>query len=170
MNHYPQHLPAHTLAALPEGVEGIRATLARMVRMTKEGRRDMGVRTKALMLVRRLPQKAYADQVVELFQFVQRQIRYVHDVREVETLQAPKYTLEMGQGDCDDKSMLLASLLESIGHPTRFAALAIDGGPFTHVIAETRLGDKWKALDPTMSQAFVGWMPPGVTAVIRAHV
>lgn len=169
-NYYPAHLPPHQLSALPDGVEGIRATLKRMVAMTREGKKDLGVRTVALNLVRTLPQKAFADQVVYLFQFVQKRIRYVGDVRDVETLQTPKYTLEMGQGDCDDKSTLLAALLESIGHPTRFAALAIAGGPFSHVIVETRLGQQWKALDPTVSSAYVGWTPPDVTARITLHV
>ncbi len=169
-NYYPQQLPPHRLASLPDGVAGIRATLAHMVRLTKEGRKDLGVRSVAAHLVRELPQKAFSDQVVNLFQFVQKKIRYLHDVRDVETLQAPKYTLEHGQGDCDDKSTLLAAMLESIGHPTRFTALALDGGNYSHVIVETRLGEKWKPMDPTVSYAFVGWMPPGVTGVIRAHV
>ncbi len=169
-NFYPADLPVHRLADLPAGVAGIRATLDHMVRLTKQGRKDLGVRTVAMELVRELPQKAFADQVVNLFQFVQKRIRYVSDVRDVETLQAPKYTLEKGQGDCDDKSTLLAALLESIGHPTRFAALAIQGGPFSHVIVETRLGAKWKPLDATVSYAYVGWLPPGITSFIRAHV
>lgn len=123
-----------------------------------------------MRLVRELPPKAFSDQVVELFRFVQKRIRYVHDVREVETLQTPAYTLKEGQGDCDDMSMLLASMLESIGHPTRFAALAIGGGPFSHVIAETRIGDKWLSLDPTVSYAYVGWQPPDVTQRIVWNV
>lgn len=162
-NYYPTDLPPHRLAALPEGVAGIRATLKRMVDMTRKGRKNLGVRTVAMRLVRELPPKAFSDQVVELFRFVQKRIRYVHDVREVETLQDPAYTLTEGQGDCDDMSMLLASMLESIGHPTRFVALALDNGPFSHVITETRLGEKWLPLDPTVSYAYVGWAPPGVT-------
>src|SRR5262245_24989949 len=126
-NYYPTDLPPHHLASLPDGVAGIRATLQRMVAMTRDGKKDLGVRTRAMRLVQDLPQKAFGDQVVYLFQFVQKRIRYIHDVRNVETLQTPAYTLKEGQGDCDDKSMLLAAMLESIGHPTRFVALAIDG-------------------------------------------
>ena len=170
MNYYPTDLPPHTLGSLPGGVAGIRSTLSKMVRLTREGRRDLGVRTVAMRLVKDLPPKRYMDQVVNVFQFVQKCIRYLPDVREVETLQTPVYTLKEGQGDCDDMSILLAALLESIGHPTGFHALAIDGGAFSHVIAVTRIGKRWLPLDPTVSYAHVGWEPPHITARISAHV
>ncbi len=54
----------------------------------------------------------------KLHRFVRDNIRYIKDIRDVETVAYPDITLQQGQGDCDDKSVLLASLLESIGHPT----------------------------------------------------
>ena len=68
---------------------------------------------------------------------MQDNVQYVRDVRGVETLATPIKTLETMQGDCDDQAVLLASLLESIGHPTRFVAMAQTAlGPFVHVFTE----------------------------------
>ena len=74
----------------------------------------------------------------------------MRDVNGVETLQTPLVTMEIKQGDCDDQSVLLASLLESIGHPTRFVAIKQNFfGPYVHVYTETRIGPKWYPLETT---------------------
>lgn len=88
----------------------------------------------------------------------------------METLATPKATLEVRAGDCDDMAVLLATLLESVGKPTRFVALAFDGGPFSHVITETHLGSGWIPLDPTVARATVGWRPTGASAAIVRRI
>ena len=77
-------------------------------------------------------------------------IQYVRDIRGVETLQTPLVTMKIRQGDCDDQSVLLAALLESIGHPTRFVAIKQNFfGPYVHVYTETKIGPKWIPLETT---------------------
>ena len=67
---------------------------------------------------------------------------------------APSVTIETRQGDCDDKSLLLASLLESIGYATRFVVSATNPrGSYNHVFVEAfvpRLG-RWLPLESSIA-------------------
>lgn len=161
----------HSIASLhkiPDGPAGINVTLRVMRRLTREGKKDWALRRKALDLVQNNGQKAYTAEVNDLFQFVRDRIRYVKDIVGVETVAAPQITLEIGQGDCDDKGVLLASLLESIGHPTRFVALSLYPGIFSHVIVETKVGNDWIPLETTENVP-MGWYPPGVLQRMPVH-
>jgi len=75
--------------------------------------------------------------------------------------------LEHGFGDCDDKSILLASLLGSIGHSSRFVAIGYRPNEYAHVFVETIAAGgegNWIALDPT-EDVPMGWRPPGPYAM-----
>ena len=94
--------------------------------------------------------KNFSAQVRAIHRWVQSNIQYVKDIRGVETLATPTKTLEFGKGDCDDQAVLLASLLESIGHPTRFVAIKLKTfGPYVHVFTETKIGPRWYPLETT---------------------
>lgn len=147
-----------TLSSIPSGVAGIKATLSRMRLLTRDGKKSLAIRMKAVALVARLPQKDFAGEVRAIHAFVRDKIRYVKDVNGVELLHTPEKLLEIGQGDCDDKSMLVASLLEAIGHPTRFVAISNAPSKFCHVYVETRLGSQWLSVETTENVA-VGWQP-----------
>lgn len=154
--------------AIPSGEAGTKTTLKLMSKLTRTGKTDLPVRGLAMALTRHLPQKDWVGQVRAIHAFVRDKIRYTKDVRGVETLQTPIKTLEIGQGDCDDKSMLAAALLESIGHPTRFIAVGLRGGPFSHVLIETKIGTKWVPVETT-EPVELGWLPAGITSVMRWH-
>lgn len=127
------------------------------------GKKSMIVRGLALRLVRHNPQKDWSGEIRDLHAFVRDNIRYVRDIRHVETIQSAEKTLEFGQGDCDDKSILLASLLESISHPTRFVAISLSDDPenYVHVFPETKIGERWVSLETTEPVA-VGWLAPDI--------
>ncbi len=55
-----------------------------------------------------------------LYYFVRDNIAYINDPVSREFIQNPLSTIENGGGDCDDGSVLLASMLESIGIETEF--------------------------------------------------
>jgi len=132
-------------------------------------KRNGQVRQTALDLVGALRPKDWAAEVRALFAFVRDHVRYTRDVRGIETLQTPQATLEIEQGDCDDKSTLLASLLESIGHPTRFVAIGYGKpGEFQHVYVESRIGARWLPLDATM-EVEAGWQPRAPLSRLVAH-
>lgn len=150
-----------TLQALPDGIAGVKATLAVMSNYVRDYKKDPDIRGTAIDLTMHLPQKAFTAQVHSLFEFVRDQVRYVHDIADVETVQTPLVTLYNRVGDCDDKATLLAALLESIGHKTRFVTVGFTMGQVEHVYLETKIGADWVALDPT-EPVPVGWEAPGM--------
>ena len=146
-----------TLQAIPSGALGTRATLRLMSKLVRLYKKNMEIRSLALSLVADVPgHKNWTAQIKAIHSFVQISIQYVRDVRGVETIATPIKTLEFRQGDCDDQAVLLASLLESIGHPTRFVAMKqTTFGPYVHVFTETKIGSKWFPLETTEK------FPPG---------
>lgn len=153
--------PPSVLMELPQGIAGTRRTLALMVAMARQGKTDPLVRQTAVNLTNNLKQKDWNAEVAALHAFVRDKIRYLRDVRGVETLQTANYTLRNRSGDCDDKSVLLAALLESITHPARFVAVGFrDSGSCDHVFVETRVGNRgpWMALETT-EPVPPGWSP-----------
>ncbi len=161
-------LPEALLCFIPGGAAGIRKTLKIMARMVRQGRTDLAIRQKAAALTG----ASYTSEVQSCFTFVRDEIRYLGDICDVETLQEPGYTLTEGYGDCDDKSILLASLLESIGHPCRFTAAGYERpGEFQHVWVETLIGRDWVACETTLPVE-LGWspMPPNIDQSITAFM
>lgn len=140
-----------TLQAIPSGALGTRATLRLMSRLVRQFKKNIEIRSLALSLVADVPgHKNWTAQIKAIHAFVQDSVQYVRDVRGVETLATPVKTLEYMQGDCDDQAVLLASLLESIGHPTRFVAMKqTTFGPYVHVFTETKIGNRWYPLETT---------------------
>jgi transglutaminase-like putative cysteine protease len=142
-----------------------------MVRFARDGKKDPGVRAVACEITSPLRGKDYAAEVYAIFNWVKKNVRYVRDVRDVETLQTPRRTLEQRAGDCDDQAILLSALLESIGHKTRFVALGFkEAPPFEHVVAQTKMGPSWVTLDTTVEYSTVGWYPPNVRRCMLARV
>lgn len=136
-----------------------------MTRLVHQGKKAPRVRQKALDLVRYLPQKDWTGQIHAVWDFVKNHIRYVRDIRGVETIHIADEILRQGQGDCDDKAILLASMLESIGHPTRFVAVGFQPGKFKHVFVETKIGPRWLALETTEAVR-MGWRPPNIASAM----
>ena len=125
------------------------------------------VRFVAQELTADLPQKDFAGEVDALYYFVQNNIRYVRDVNGIETVQTPIKTLELRSGDCDDKSTLLAALLQSIGFDTRFHAMGFRRNTINHVLLEVQLDGQWIPLETT-EPVMMGWSPPNIqTSIYR---
>jgi transglutaminase-like putative cysteine protease len=148
---------------IAEGKEGIRQTLLLMADIVRRYRANPAVLTKARALTQSLRQKDYYGEIRVLHEFVRDSIRYVKDPVGVETVATPDQTLAIGQGDCDDKAVLVASLLEALGHDCRFVAVGFTPGEFTHVLVQTRAGPGWVNVETTEPVA-LGWGPPGVRA------
>lgn len=150
----------YTLAAIPEGREGTRATLKAMARMVADAKKRPIIRENAVSLVSSCLGKDYRCELQLIFEFVRDRIRYIRDVADVETVQWPEVTLQNGGGDCDDKVVLAASLLQAIGHPVRMVALRFDPNrEFSHVILESRIGPQWVGLELTEDWP-MGMVPP----------
>ena len=136
------------------------------------GAKNPLIRERANILTRYLRQKDWRGQIEVLFEFVRDRIRYQRDIHGVETLHFPELILEQGQGDCDDKVILLGALLKSIGFATKLVAVNFAHRPddvYTHVFLEVRLGNRWIALDAS-EPVQVGWRPPNIRKVLLKHV
>ncbi len=107
------------------------------------------VRLQVLALTKGLKQQDFAAEIMAIHGFVRDNIRYIGDVLGVETLHYPEALLELGQGDCDDKAMLVAAMLMSIRNRCRFVVLK-RGGQFAHVWTQVQFSGKWIDLETTL--------------------
>lgn len=152
------------LGSLPSGSAGTTETLRLMRELVHQYKSDSTVRGLALELVRSVPPKDWRGEIRAVFEYVRDNIRYTHDIAGIETLQTPPATIELEAGDCDDKSTLLAALLASVGHRTRFVAVGYrQSNDYQHVYVEAALGNDWIPLDATMARPF-GWRPRDAVA------
>lgn len=108
-----------------------------------------------------LQQKDFSGEAKRLFAYVQNNVRYVRDTDGAELIHDPAYLLQIGAGDCDDKAILLASLLGSIGFATRFAAVAFEPDNYSHVWVQAWIGGKWVDLETTEPLPFGQSVPTG---------
>ena len=157
---------------LPDGAAGTREVLKHMRGETRKDKRKAEIRHVAQLIVRRVPAKNWTGEIAAVFNFVRARIRYSLDTNGIEVVQSASVTLQLGYGDCDDLCVLLATLLECLGHVCYFCAMGFEErGSFSHVIVlcsgagETEL----IALDPTESHA-PGWIAPGATCLLIAPI
>ena len=153
---------------IADGERGILQTVSMMREIVGQYKTDAEVRGQALALVAHLPQKDEYGEIEAVFNFVRDHIRYVKDVYDVETIHTPDKMLEIQQGDCDDKCVLLASLLESIGYQTMFKVTGYDGPDFQHVYVFASGLTCAMHLDPTEPES-AGWEAPNPTNFLYVH-
>lgn len=167
-------LPTRTrLLGLSEGKAGAVQTLKHMRTLARDSLRepDQQVRESALSITSGA--QGWIAQARAIQQWVQDNIRYIQDPYDdqggVELVQSPQKTLDYGAGDCDDQSVLVASLLSSIGHPSRFIAVGFKGGDLSHVLTQTKVNNSgddrrdWASVE-TIQCRPLGWFPSGVTS------
>jgi transglutaminase superfamily protein len=151
-----------------------RETLKIMRELTMGGVHDPAMRRHALSIVEHIPGKAWRWEIKCVFNWVRRNITYRLDATEAEQICTAKITMRNRQGDCDDMSIVLATLLMCIGHPCRFAALGFGepgDGEFSHVLVQTLAAGEapWISLDPTEPNR-MGWFPPGDANILLCPV
>ncbi|MBT3940586.1 transglutaminase domain-containing protein [Candidatus Woesearchaeota archaeon] len=82
-------------------------------------------------------------QAKAMFGFVKDNFEYVSDPSKFEYMKTARESLVNGGGDCDDASILLSTLLESVGISTRF--VFVPG----HVYVEAWINNEWEPMDAT---------------------
>jgi hypothetical protein len=152
-----------SLHGIPKGYLGTRKTLVHIQELIRQGAKDFYVRQKAIdiLLRKKVRSKDYLGEISALFEWVQRNVRYTKDPFRVEVLHTARRLLELRAGDCDDMTILLAAMLESIGHPTRLVIIGPDPGRprlFSHIYLEAYHKGNWIPLDATMPFP-MGWSP-----------
>lgn len=153
-----------------DGMPGIFQTIAVMRSLVKHWRLDPAIRQAAVSVIWLAPEKASLHEVTTLFEYVRDNVRYVRDIVNVETIATPDKTMLCRMGDCDDQTVLLASLLESVGYPTRFVVAAYsDPRVMEHVYLQVYIDGHWIDCDPTEKQA-LGYAPPNPLAAYIENV
>jgi len=160
------------IITIPDGAAGTREVLKLMRKLVRMGKLDPAMMLKAQEIVRHIPGKAWMAEIRAIFNWVRSNITYRLDTNDVEVIALASIVIAKGQGDCDDMCIVLATLLESIGHPCAFRAVGFDRpGDFTHVVCMTRPMDsqRWLSLDATEPEP-MGWFPPGVTTSMTVPI
>ena len=68
-----------------------------------------------------------------VYRWVRGRVKYWKDTAGVETIQAPHVTLALGIGDCDDMSVLAATLLQAAGVETKWLLIGYTADYPEHV-------------------------------------
>jgi transglutaminase-like putative cysteine protease len=153
-------VPPIVMVPLPDDQrKATRETLKWMRDFVRGGKCNDLVRYYAVGLTRHLPSKNRWLEIRTLFEWVRDEVRFVGDIHGMETLHWPQRVLQMGSGDCDDKTILLCSMLESIDFATALCAVGFRPDEFSHVYALVRFGAGWLPLDASVESASVGWCP-----------
>lgn len=165
----PLARPESSLAAIPDGPAGIRATLDAMIRAARAASMTLEIRDLAESIIVAVPAKDYDGEIAAIQRWVKAHIRYTRDGVNVEMLKLPTALLTNPQGDCDDQATLVAALAMAIGFPARFVAIGThDADVFEHVYAEVKLGTVWVSVETT-EPVDIGWQPEHVVAKMVRH-
>lgn len=172
------------------GDEAIMETLSHMVRLTlrdaktpdiralttKIRRQAEGSKSKGQDFYRLELAKGAFDWVVDniTYRFDHEAVSDHVDVKNpknTEFLIAPKHLVTVLEGDCDDMSVMLASLLLALGFEVNFKVIAWRGHEYTHVYCEVLLptdeGDRWVPMDPVAGKDGFAWEK---APVLRKHI
>lgn len=151
---------------LQPGLKGILQTLAWMRFLVRRDGRDLHLRRFAEKLVSQCDGHGVDCEINSIFVFVRDQIKFRRDPVDTERVQDARRSLLFATGDCDDKAVLLASLLACLGYKSCFSVLGMQRGNYSHVYVTVQTPKGWLPLDPTNERATPGWQ--GV-APVTAH-
>ena len=137
-----------------------------LIEEIQEGKRDLRIRRLAAEILREydVPRRDWKAETSAVFHWVRQNIRYTRDPTGVELFQKPRRTVELGIADCDDLSILICSLLGSIGHVLQLRTIGItDTGQAEHIYPLDLLPPsnptEYIALDASRPEA-MGWEVP----------
>jgi transglutaminase-like putative cysteine protease len=122
-----------------------------MVALTRAGWLDASIRAFAEEIVRNIWRHDYLSEYAAVLNWCRRNIRYVRDPVTIEQVKTPRAVIETEAGDCDDQSVLIATLCGALGARVRFVAGGFKGdGALAHVWCEAfdPASGAWVVLDP----------------------
>jgi hypothetical protein len=156
--------PRIYLGRIPRGYAGTKRTVDYIIQLIRDGAKDFCVRQHAIdiLIGSRVRPKDYLGEIGTLFEWVKNNVRYTRDIHRVELLHSARRMLELRAGDCDDMTILLASMIKSVGHPVRLVLVGFNPMKkklFSHIYLEAFCKGLWIPLDATMNRP-MGWAPP----------
>lgn len=128
-------------------------TLKAMRKATLDARRDLEVRALVEKICENIAQGDYAGEVLAIYHWVCRHIRYMRDPPGVELVKTPRQLLATKAGDCDDMATLLAAMLMLAGNSVRFAIAGFSAGEsYSHVYVEVMTPHGVIVVDPVANR------------------
>lgn len=142
--------PEHNLGNIPKikegelasGEKGNHQTIKLMQKIARQRSGDPTIRKFALNILSfyQVPSQDYAKEALAIGDYVKEKVRYVRDPDGIEYLQDPVDMIKQmakgeAQGDCDDMSLLIATLLLAIGHRPFFRTVRYNNhfGHYNHI-------------------------------------
>lgn len=140
---------------LPKGDAGVDRTVERMTTIAQDSARDHRFITFAQSISLRGGRKDSLEVLAALVKWVRDHWTFRRDPVHVELVKTPERLLtelksrDMMIGDCDDASVLIASLTTALGYPSRFVVLQRkkSAKSYDHIYVETFADGRWHSLD-----------------------
>lgn len=158
-----------SVVPLAGGDRGVEQTVRAMRRLIDQGKKDPVIRELAANIIRdaRVPAFDFAGESRAIYDWVRQNLRFTRDVYGVETLQAAREIVRLGIGDCDDFTVLICSLLGTIGHRARIVTISKpdDEKNFSHVFPQDCLSGSWITMDAARRDPAFGHDPENVDRV-----
>jgi hypothetical protein len=185
-----------TLPVTNGGLDAVKKTLRLMAAIVRKYRSDVTTLNTATAILTQggiKDMRTQKRQAIGLLQaWVRDNIAYFYDPRDVELVRTPPETLKQGVGDCDDKTVLLLAMLESVGFTTELLGVGgvgkgwdpscapqAPGIPpaYSHVLGAVQYGplrggnmppflDGWLTLETIVAGKGPGWKPPGIRVIM----
>jgi len=145
--------------------ELISQILTKMKEVVLQNYQDYFVRMTAMVLLEENSAETERKELKEInhiYKFVKENFRYIKDMKNIELIHSPQYIIMKASFiDCDDFSILLSSLLMSIGYTCRFRAVAVKGQKLHHVFIEVLIPKekKWYSFDAIFKEKELNYVP-----------
>lgn len=132
-----------------------------------DGKRDPVIRQLVGQILQGIDEKDYEGELTAIFNWVRKNIRYTRDPHNVELFQRAKRIVEMGIADCDCLSILIGSMIQSVGYPLRLRVIGVSSTEPEHIYplagippTESPVANlQWVAMDASIAQP-IGWQMP----------
>lgn len=150
-------------------------TFERIIMLVRDSQENVkytyGIREWARSIASEYGAQSQDDLIFAIYDWTKRNMVYVNDpaynelIHSAEVLMRKHYELNDLAGDCDDFSILICSLLLSVGVPCKIRMIKLrqsDGSDqWAHIypMAMTRSGE-WISLDATEKNRALGWEAP----------
>ena len=153
---------------LAGGDQGVEQTINAMRQLVDDAVKDPFVNVTAIQMVRGAGDQFSRDAKAQaIYAAVANRFQYVEDpvgpFGPKETLRPARVLLQIWAGDCDDASVLIASLLGTIGIPSRLVTIAADPSApdeFSHIYPEAEVfPGNWVAMDVARPGSAYGSAP-----------
>jgi hypothetical protein len=147
---------------LSEGDTGTAQTIAQMRSVIDRYVKNQDVNRTAIALAWNSPQFSQAPKAQAIFTWISQNFRFVGNIVGKQTLRTPIETIQVRGGSCADFTVLIATLLGTIGIKSRAVTISShsdDPQSFSHVYPEAFVDGQWVAMDVARPGAQFGRTP-----------